>query len=152
MATDISAIFNNLLSSAGNALDPNKVKEALTGITDLAQQSGGLSGLLDQLRNNGLADQVNSWVGEGSNLSVSPDQLRDALGPDKLKEAADKAGTTVQDLSTQMAAALPQLVDKLSPQGAVPGLDQATELLGKLPGGAQVGDFLQNLLGGNKSE
>jgi uncharacterized protein YidB (DUF937 family) len=57
-----------------------------------AQQSpvGGLGGLLDQLRQNGLEQAVNSWIGAGQNHPVSPTQLHQALGQDRVDGLAEQ--------------------------------------------------------------
>ena len=44
---------------------------------------GGLGGLVDQFRQNGFEDVVNSWIGTGQNQPMSGNQLRQALGRDR---------------------------------------------------------------------
>jgi len=41
---------------------------------------GGLQGMITALQQGGLASQVQSWLGNGSNLPVTAEQIRDALG------------------------------------------------------------------------
>ena len=43
----------------------------------LTNQSGAAGGgdLLSKLQQSGLADQVQSWLGQGANQSVSPEQI-----------------------------------------------------------------------------
>ncbi|MCX9158169.1 YidB family protein [Niveibacterium sp. 24ML] len=87
----------------------------------LQNHEGGLGGLLAQLNQAGLADQVKSWVGTGSNLPVSGDQLAAALGPDTLGKLAGALGLDPGAVSEQLAQGLPQLVDKLTPNGSLDG-------------------------------
>jgi uncharacterized protein YidB (DUF937 family) len=95
---------------------------------------GGLEGLLQQLAQSGLGDQVKSWVGTGANLPVDPSQLESALGSDQISRMAQKAGISSQEMAGGLASILPQLVDKLSPGGALPQGDALSQALGMLRG------------------
>ena len=87
-----------------------------------AQQGGvgGLGGLLAQLQAAGLDDAVRSWIGTGQNKPVQPEDLGDALGKRAVTQMADKAGCSQQDLLSQLAKALPGIIDKLTQDGRVP--------------------------------
>ena len=50
------------------------------------QETGGLAGLVRKFQEQGLGDQVNSWVGTGTNLPVTADQLRWAFGEEGLED------------------------------------------------------------------
>jgi uncharacterized protein YidB (DUF937 family) len=81
---------------------------------------GGLGGLLQQLQQAGLGDQVNSWVGTGQNLPVSAEQLQGAFGADRMSQMAEQMGLSTGDLGSQLSQMLPQVVDKLTPNGQLP--------------------------------
>lgn len=81
---------------------------------------GGLGGLLAAFERNGLGDIAQSWVGTGQNLPVSPEQLQQVLGGDVLGGLAQQLGLSPQQASSGLASVLPQLVDRLTPQGSVP--------------------------------
>jgi uncharacterized protein YidB (DUF937 family) len=83
---------------------------------------GGLGGLVDKLQKEGLGSVVNSWVGPGQNQPVTPGQLGPALGPDIIKTLAQKSGMSEEELTKQLAHALPGVVDKLTPAGRLPTL------------------------------
>jgi uncharacterized protein YidB (DUF937 family) len=87
-----------------------------------AQQSpaGGLGGLLDQFRQNGLEQVINSWIGTGQNQAVSPAQLHQALGQDTVDQLAEQTGLPHDDLLSQLSKLLPGVVDKLTPNGQLP--------------------------------
>lgn len=97
--------------------DPKKLVGALSG---LIGNSGGLSNLVSGLKGGGLGDEVDSWVGKGQNKPVDPDRLANALGADKVKEVASKAGATEDEAKGGIAAAIPKLIDQLTPDGKVP--------------------------------
>jgi uncharacterized protein YidB (DUF937 family) len=73
---------------------------------------------------------VNSWVGTGNNLPVTPQQIQQGLGGDLLSQLAAKAGISTDTAGAQLAGLLPDLVDKLTPTGKVEagGLDQLLKM------------------------
>ncbi|MFI5763210.1 MULTISPECIES: YidB family protein [unclassified Streptomyces] len=79
-----------------------------------------LGGLLDMLKKSGLMDQAQSWVGTGENQPVSGEEIAKALPDDTLAKVAQEAGVSPEDAAHQIAQALPQAVDKLTPEGSVP--------------------------------
>jgi uncharacterized protein YidB (DUF937 family) len=85
----------------------------------LLQQPGGLQGLIDRLQQGGLGEQATSWVGTGSNLPVDPARLQQALGGDWMSALAAQIGTSPEQASQSVASLLPDVVDKLTPGGAV---------------------------------
>jgi uncharacterized protein YidB (DUF937 family) len=101
------------------------------------QQNGGLTGVLDKFKASGLAQQAESWVGTGANLPVSPDQISKVLGAANLGELASKLGLPAGTAASGLADLLPKLVDKMTPQGQIPGdhadlVSQGLAMLGKL--------------------
>ncbi len=97
-------------------------------------QGGGLAALLQKFQAAGMGDQINSWVGSGQNLPVSPEQVGGVFGQDQMSQMAERMGLSTGDLSAQMAQVLPQAVDHFTPGGQVPdgGLGNLGDLLGQL--------------------
>lgn len=87
---------------------------------DMLNQNGGLAGVLEKFKENGLAEQAASWVGTGENLPISADQIASVLGSGQLGEIGTKFGIDTNTLSAQIAEHLPTIVDKLTPNGEVP--------------------------------
>jgi uncharacterized protein YidB (DUF937 family) len=81
---------------------------------------GDLQGLATALQQGGLGNQVQSWLGNGSNLSVSPDQLRAALGSEQVKELAQHFGVSPDAALKLLSEHLPGVMDQASPNGALP--------------------------------
>jgi uncharacterized protein YidB (DUF937 family) len=118
-------------SGAAAGMDP----QMLIGVVmALINQAGGLQGLLAKLQAGGLGEATQSWVGTGANRPVSPDQLGGALGPDLMEMIARQMGGNSQQASSTMADLLPELIDRLTPQGQVPS-DNGLGGLGALLGG-----------------
>jgi uncharacterized protein YidB (DUF937 family) len=87
------------------------------------QQSGGLSGLIQQFSGKGLGDIISSWVGTGQNLPITPQQIQQVLGSDTVKQLAAKAGLSNNEVTSHLSELLPQVVDRLTPNGKVPSGD-----------------------------
>jgi uncharacterized protein YidB (DUF937 family) len=102
-------------------------------------QTGGVAGLVQSFQKGGLAEIANSWVSTGQNLPVSSEQIQNVLGSEQVSQIASKLGISTDQASGQIAEFLPQIVDRLTPNGTVPEggdlLSQGLELLkGKLFG------------------
>jgi len=95
------------------AANPAAGQQEQAGGVDLGAL-GGLGALLQQLQSAGLEDAVRSWIGNGENKPVQPDHLGPALGTDAVSQMADKAGCSQDDLLSQLAKALPGLIDTLT--------------------------------------
>ncbi|MBK6674038.1 MAG: DUF937 domain-containing protein [Proteobacteria bacterium] len=93
---------------------------ATNAISNLLQHHGGVGGIVQHMEKNGLGDTVKSWVGKGSNLPISPAQLQQAFGPDKIGPLAKSLGVSPDDLLKKIAAVLPDTIDKMTPDGVVP--------------------------------
>jgi uncharacterized protein YidB (DUF937 family) len=83
---------------------------------------GGLGDLIGRLTAGGAAPQVNSWIGPGANQPIQPGQLGSALGQNTLDDLAARTGMSREELLNQLAAALPQLINHLTPNGRMPTL------------------------------
>lgn len=116
-----------MLGGSGNQ---NPLMQALTGLLGQNSSVGGLAGLVQTFQKNGLGEIVNSWVGTGKNLPVTPQQIQQGLGGDLLKQLATKAGISTEAAGVQLAGLLPELVDKLTPTGKIEagGLDQLLKI------------------------
>jgi uncharacterized protein YidB (DUF937 family) len=85
----------------------------------LIEKHGGVQGIVAQLEQQGLGGTVRSWVGQGSNQPITPDQIHQAFGSDTVKALAAKIGLSPDVLAAKLSQALPQAIDKLTPTGAV---------------------------------
>ncbi len=115
----------------GGQSGQNPLLQAITGLLGKDSGIGGLAGLVQAFQKNGLGELVNSWVGTGQNLPATPSQIEQGLGSDLLKQLAGKAGLSSGAASSQLAGLLPDLIDKLTPNGKVEagGLDRLMKLV-----------------------
>jgi|SRR5580704_4605894 uncharacterized protein YidB (DUF937 family) len=128
----LASSFGNS-SSQGGAAPAGLVAAAMEFVNN---QPGGLNGLIQRFHENGAGDIVSSWIGNGENKPISPDTLTNVLGSGAVGEMAQKAGVSGDQLSGMLAAVLPHLVDKATPNGEVPpeGQMDLTSVLGSLGG------------------
>lgn len=133
-------LFDSVLGAVSSQLQEQVAGGNLTQVLGnlLANNGelGGLQGMMDKFNQAGLGNVLGSWIGAGSNLPISGDQLASVLGPDTLSKLAGQVGLDGSQLSGQLAQMLPGLVDKLTPHGTAPegGLGNAGDLLGMLGG------------------
>ncbi len=97
------------------------LQAALHMLTQIGSGGGnGLGGLVQAFQAKGLGNIISSWISTGGNLPISAEQIQHALGIEQVQQFAAKAGVSPEIASTELAALLPGLVDKLSPDGKVP--------------------------------
>jgi uncharacterized protein YidB (DUF937 family) len=88
--------------------------------------AGGLGDLLDQFRRQGFGTQADSWVGRGANLPVSPDVISQVFGKERMAQIAAEAGVSEEEASAGLSQVLPEVVDRVTPEGRLPDLDGLT--------------------------
>lgn len=115
--------------------DSNPMLQVVMG---LMGGSGGLGGLLEKFQQGGLGNLVQSWVGTGANLPISAEQIQQVLGSGALGDIASKLGIQPAQAASELSQALPNVVDKLTPNGQLPAegdlMTTAQQMLGKLFG------------------
>jgi len=94
--------------------------EALSLVKDYFDKHGGVDGVVAELEKTGFGQQVKSWIGTGSNLPMSADDIKKALGSEKLKDIAASTGIPVDKAAEYLAQHLPTAVDKATPDGNLP--------------------------------
>jgi len=94
-------------------------KAILRGVIGMVA-GGGLAKVLGAFKDKGMGAQADSWVSTGDNQPLTADQVRAALTPEQLQAIADKAGISVDEAADQVAAALPEVVNHVTPDGQVP--------------------------------
>jgi uncharacterized protein YidB (DUF937 family) len=114
----------------GGQTAQNPLLQALTSLLGQNSSAGGLAGIVQAFQKNGLGDIVNSWVGTGKNLPVTPDQIKQGLGSDLLSQLAGKAGVSPDAASAQLSSLLPDVIDKVTPNGKIEagGIDQLLKI------------------------
>ena len=90
------------------------------GLGGLGGMGGGLGGLVSQFENAGLGHIAQSWVGNGPNQPVSPQQLQNVFGESQVQTMANQAGMQPGDFLSQLSQHLPHAVNGMTPNGQLP--------------------------------
>jgi uncharacterized protein YidB (DUF937 family) len=149
----MSGILGGLFGGGGASLAGMSGLLTQLLATGQGAAGGGLPSLVEQLETSGLGTQVRSWVGQGENLPVHPDELATALPPEQLEKWAAETGLPVGQLLQALAHVLPHAVDAATPQGELPNPDaqaaaQPSPAAGEATGAApDFGALLGRLLG-----
>ena len=128
------SLLNDMLggASAPGGLDLDQLASHLG--------KGGLEGIVAKFQQGGMTEIVQSWIGTGGNLPISADQIQAVLGSEQVAGLAKSMGID----SSQLAHALPGLIDHLTPGGQLPqgGIG---DILGQVAGKGGLGDVLGGL-------
>jgi uncharacterized protein YidB (DUF937 family) len=68
----------------------------------------------------GMLDGLLGGIVGAGMVSVVSGIIEQHSGPDLLQQLSQKSGLSVQDLAQKLSHVLPQAVDKLTPDGAIP--------------------------------
>ena len=113
-------LLDDVVSAAGGGQGQSS-NPMLGQVLDMIKNHpGGISGLVDSFHQNGLGGLVSSWIGTGQNLPISPDQIQSVLGSSQVASLAAKAGISPDQAKAALSTLLPQVMDKLSPNGQLP--------------------------------
>ena len=91
--------------------------------------SGGLANVIKELQDNGHGHVAQSWIGDGPNQEIAPEDLANALGSDTLHTLSKQSGLSVDDLLAGLSQHLRDLVDQLTPKGRLPSDVEAARLV-----------------------
>jgi len=86
----------------------------------MLQQNGGLQEVLGKFRQGGLAQHADSWVSTGQNMNISADQLQEVFGSSTISDLASQLRMPRDQANSAMAQMLPDIINRLTPQGQVP--------------------------------
>jgi uncharacterized protein YidB (DUF937 family) len=113
--------FVKHVAEAAQTVTAGRTTELAQSMLDLLQERGGIDGLIERFREVGLGDVIASWVANGPNLPITPEELARVLDPEQLRTLSRQAGIAMSGLTETLATLLPALVDRLTPDGEVPG-------------------------------
>lgn len=125
---------------AGSGLDIGSVASAMSGLLSAGRSNPAFDfgPLLSKMDSEGLDAVAQSWLGDGSNESISSKEVTNTLGADLISEFASKLGVSTEEAAGGLSEAFPQIVDKASSGGSlldsIGGVSGAIGLAGKLFG------------------
>jgi uncharacterized protein YidB (DUF937 family) len=98
----------------------------------MLSKPGAMAKLTSAFQSAGLGSILQSWIGSGQNLPISADQVKSVLGGGMLTDLASKAGVGESEAASSLSTLLPEVVDKVSPGGALPSTADLGGMLGSL--------------------
>lgn len=108
--------------------------KAIDGIKNLLDPNGpigGLDGLKKKFDAAGLGDKFDSWVGGGENQPISGAEIKQVI-PDQVQNMSNDLGKSPDEVAGQISELLPDVVNKVTPDGVIPDISSLTEKLGGL--------------------
>jgi uncharacterized protein YidB (DUF937 family) len=136
-------MIRNNSDEATTDLDSGAIMEALSGVLGGDGEGVDLAGLVQRFAGGDLGEAVQSWLGEGENAPIEPEQVEAALGEERVSLFAERLGISRESARQALADALPEVVDKATPPGSdmlsglleqVGGVEGALGMLGKMFG------------------
>jgi uncharacterized protein YidB (DUF937 family) len=100
----------------------------------LNKHGGDLKQLVGRFESSGLGNKAKSWIGTGENESLSRDEVKQALGEEQVKDLAREAGVKPDEAADELARDLPEAVDRSTPGGSIPSMEEVRKGFSKLLG------------------
>jgi len=88
----LNSVMGALGGAGGNGGGNNAMLDVVMQMLSNKDGNGGLAGLVQSFQQNGLGEQMNSWISTGQNLPISPEQIKSALGGSQLGQIAGQLG------------------------------------------------------------
>jgi uncharacterized protein YidB (DUF937 family) len=79
-----------------------------------------IGSLLGNAQSQGLGHIVQSWISNGTNQTIEPNQVSAIVGQDKLQQLASRVGLPSGVASMVLSRVLPSVIDRLTPNGKLP--------------------------------
>ncbi len=133
-------IIQNNADDATTGIDLGDIANALGGI--LGGENGlDLGAIIGKVTDGDFGELIQSWIGQGDNVPIDPEQVGALLGDDKVAAFAESLGVSLDSAKQALADALPNIIDHATPAeggmfddilAQVGGVKGAMDMLGKL--------------------
>ena len=117
---DIAKIATQLLAQkmGGANASEGQMQNALQGLIGGGSDGLNIGELVGKFsQNGGLANQLQSWLGDGANEGLSADNVKQVFGNQQVQQFASQLGVDEEQAAGGLADMLPQLIDKSSSGG-----------------------------------
>lgn len=115
-------------ATSASDMSPGGLGNLFSGAAAGTVVSSGLGTLVRDLHESGHGQAAQSWVGSGPNQEIAPSDLEHALGADTLDTLSQKTGMNRDDLLSTLCQHLPELINRLTPDGRLPTDKEAARL------------------------
>jgi uncharacterized protein YidB (DUF937 family) len=113
----LKTIMNEI--SGDNSSEVGNLAKAL--LSNSGDKGVLLDTVVNTIKEKGMEDSVESWIGTGDNKAISANQLNDALGSDLMSTLSEKTGIPEKELGGMLSTLLPVVVNQLTPKGKTEG-------------------------------
>jgi uncharacterized protein YidB (DUF937 family) len=127
----LDALAGPLLGSLSGVTDEGH-QDLVEELGSLIERVGGLEGIVGRMERHGLGAVAASWIGNGPNLPISPQQIEAIFGAAEVDAVAQKVRMPATEVASHLSVLLPQVVDHLTPDGSLPEWGAIGGLLGTL--------------------
>ena len=119
-------ILDSILNEVTNASSKGSSNDSISNIAKVLLSSNNSSNersgtaldlIMQGMKNKGLQDKLSSWIGTGSNESISENEITNVLGEEMIGKLSKETNLDNEELVKQLTAILPVVVDKLTPEG-----------------------------------
>ncbi len=118
---NIQEEIQKYIAQASSQINVGKEKlEGLVAAIATDERKAQLDSIIATLKEKGLKDTVASWIGTGENQPINPEKIKEALGVQKIEELAAQAKMKASEVPQALSSLLPQIIDKLTPDGKEP--------------------------------
>lgn len=122
-------IVGRLLGGAGGGGAAGAGLGSVLGGSAGAVVSSSLGNLIKDLQDSGSGRAAQSWVGQGANEEIAPNDLAKAMGSDAIDAIARQTGMSRDDLLACLSQHLPELINQLTPNGRLPTEQEASRMV-----------------------
>lgn len=102
----------------------------LGGLMGALGGAGGLGALVNQFQQSGFGGHAESWLSNGPNQAIAPNEVASALGEGTVAELQQRTGLPRDSLLSTLAHELPEALNQASPQGRLPSDQELQQLAG----------------------
>lgn len=114
-----ASVIRNNSDDATTSLDTDQLSSALGSLFGGKENKLDLGTILGKMKESGLEDIAVSWLGNGKNEPISGEAVKDLFDSDTIADFASMLGLSEKSAETAIADALPEMVDKASPEGSL---------------------------------
>lgn len=126
-------LLDNLVGSFTGGGGQSQLLQLVTGFIG---QHGGIEGVVQKFAAHGMGEKAQQWVGNGPNPTITGEHVQQVFGDETVQQVATKLGVPPTQAASGLAALLPAVIDKLTPNGqSVSGADLENNIAGLLKGG-----------------
>ena len=115
----LESVLGGLMGGAGGSASPMSGvlmsllgggQQGGMGVGQPSGMAGGLGSLMSSFQQAGLGHVAQSWVSNGPNQPVSPQQLQSVFGDQQVQSMASQSGMASGDFLSQLSQHLPNAV------------------------------------------